>query len=223
MMDHNEDFQSRIDSLLAQADAQRDTHQDHIRQRMEEDARHADQFNRIASRLLSGVIRPRMEALAGRFDNATLLNPTDTSGALCTCAFGHTPRFPASTRLSLSVSPGERMERVSIVYRLQILPVFIRFKDMDQIDFSADAIDEANAAKWVEDRLTEFVETYLQLETAKHYQSENMETDPVCGMPVNRNWAAATAEYGGKSYYFCIDECRRRFAEDPNRFVREPK
>ena len=95
-----------------------------------------------------------MGALAAHFDNATLLNPTDTSGALCTCAFGHTPQFPASTRLKLSVSPGERLERVSIVYRLQILPVFIRFKDMDQIVFPADAIDEAKAAKRVEDRLT---------------------------------------------------------------------
>ncbi|MBK8269362.1 MAG: YHS domain-containing protein [Planctomycetes bacterium] len=46
-----------------------------------------------------------------------------------------------------------------------------------------------------------------------------METDPVCGMPVNRNWAAATAEHGGQTYYFCIEECRKRFEAEPDRFV----
>ena len=222
-MQPSEQFLKRMDSLLTQADARRELHQDHMRQRMEEEARQADQFNRVASRLIAAVIRPRMEALADRFDNGKLLNPTESSGAVCTCVFAHSTRFPATTRLSLSVSPGDRMERVSLVYHLQILPVFIRFKDRDEIDFPADAVDESAAARWAEDRLAEFVETYLQLETAKHYQSDNMETDPVCGMPVNRNWAAAQTEHGGKTYYFCIDECRQRFEAQPNRYVKEAK
>lgn len=222
-MEPSEQFLERMDSLLTEADARRELHQDHMRQRMEEDARQADQFNRVASRLIAAVIRPRMEALAGRFENARLLDPTESSGAVGTCVFEHTTRFPATTRLSLSVSPGDRMERVSLVYHLQILPIFIRFKDRDEMDFPTDAVDESAAARWAEDRLAEFVETYLQLETAKHYQTENMETDPVCGMPVNRNWAAAKAEHSGKTYYFCIEECRRRFETQPSRYVKETK
>ncbi|HNO78142.1 MAG TPA: YHS domain-containing protein [Phycisphaerae bacterium] len=220
-MQPSEGFLSRVDSMLKHADEQKQIHQDHVRQRMEAQARQADQFNRIANRLAASVIRPRMEALAGRFDNAKLLDPTEFSGALCTCVFGHVARFPATTRLSVGVSPGDQLSRVSLVYQLQILPVFIQFKPTNQMDFAVDAVDESLAAQWVEDRLAEFVETYLELETAKHYQTENMETDPVCGMPVNRNWAAAKAEHGGKTYYFCIDECRRRFEEQPNRYATE--
>ncbi len=222
-MEASEQFLARLDSLLEQADAQRGLHQDHMRQRMEDEARQADQFNRVASRLMAAVVRPRMETLADRFANAKLLDPTESSGAMCTCVFGHTTRFPATTRLSLSVSPGERLEHVSLVYHLQILPVFMQFKNMDQKDFALRSMDEPSAAQWVEDRLAEFAMTYLQLETAKHYQSENMETDPVCGMPVNRNWAAAKVEYGGKTYYFCIDECRRRFEAQAGRYVQKTK
>ena len=44
-------------------------------------------------------------------------------------------------------------------------------------------------------------------------------TDPVCGTQVEPNQAAAQAEYGGRAYYFCSEECRRTFEEDPEAFV----
>lgn len=39
--------------------------------------------------------------------------------------------------------------------------------------------------------------------------------DEVCGMHFPAAEAAATAEYGGKTYYFCAERCRRRFLEHP--------
>jgi uncharacterized protein len=39
-------------------------------------------------------------------------------------------------------------------------------------------------------------------------------TDPVCGMPVDRS-RALTAEYGGRSFYFCSEQCRSQFELDP--------
>ena len=222
-MKPSKDFLSRVDSLLHHAEEKRTLYQDHMRQRMEENAQQADQFKMLAQRLMAAVINPRMEALVSRFDNAQLLAPVNNSGAICSCVFEHTPRFPASTRLSLCVSPGEQLEQVSIIYHLQILPVFIRFKNMDQVDLAVATFDEGLAAQWVEERLAEFVEVYLQLEIAKQYQSENMETDPVCGMPVNRNWAAGRAEHGNKTYYFCIDDCRRRFEAAPHQYAKELK
>lgn len=139
------------------------------------------------------------------------------------CTFERNTRFPASTSFEFTVIPNDRIDEIIVSYHLEILPVFIEFKGHDQLALPLDGIDESGAGQWVEDRITDFVETYLRLETAKAYQDENMETDPVCGMPVNRNWAAATAEYGGKRYYFCIDDCRRRFEEQPNRYAKDTK
>lgn len=42
-----------------------------------------------------------------------------------------------------------------------------------------------------------------------------MVTDPVCGMRIDTEDAAATAEYEGTTYYFCSQGCHDRFVADP--------
>jgi Cu+-exporting ATPase len=46
-----------------------------------------------------------------------------------------------------------------------------------------------------------------------------MAKDPICGMEVKEEEAAATYEYKGKTYYFCAVGCKERFAQDPERFL----
>jgi YHS domain-containing protein len=46
-----------------------------------------------------------------------------------------------------------------------------------------------------------------------------MGIDPVCGMEVNPDSAAAQSEWGGQTYYFCSEPCKRRFDEEPSRFL----
>jgi Cu2+-exporting ATPase len=46
-----------------------------------------------------------------------------------------------------------------------------------------------------------------------------MEKDPVCGMDVELETAAGTSEYRGTTYYFCSPGCKKRFDEDPDRYV----
>jgi Cu(I)/Ag(I) efflux system membrane fusion protein len=47
-------------------------------------------------------------------------------------------------------------------------------------------------------------------------------TDPVCGMTVDEAEARAdqcVSEHEGKTYFFCCDACKEKFAADPERFV----
>lgn len=46
-----------------------------------------------------------------------------------------------------------------------------------------------------------------------------MVVDPVCGMRIDTEDAAATAEYDGKTYYFCSTACREAFVADPTSYV----
>ena len=48
---------------------------------------------------------------------------------------------------------------------------------------------------------------------------EQRVVDPVCRMEIDPNEAAATSEYQGQRYYFCMDDCRVQFERDPQRFV----
>ncbi|RUL87981.1 YHS domain-containing protein [Tautonia sociabilis] len=43
--------------------------------------------------------------------------------------------------------------------------------------------------------------------------------DPVCGMDVDPERVAGESEYEGRTYYFCSPGCKRRFDEDPRRYV----
>ncbi len=45
--------------------------------------------------------------------------------------------------------------------------------------------------------------------------------DPVCGMRVNPNTSLATAQWNGKTFYFCNPHCRERFVASPLQFVEE--
>jgi YHS domain-containing protein len=49
------------------------------------------------------------------------------------------------------------------------------------------------------------------------------ETDPVCGMEVDAKKAAAagrTAVHEGHTYYFCADECKKKFEEAPKQYIK---
>jgi YHS domain-containing protein len=46
-----------------------------------------------------------------------------------------------------------------------------------------------------------------------------MAKDPVCGMEVKPDNAAAKTEHGGKTYLFCSTACKDKFDENPNKFI----
>lgn len=47
-----------------------------------------------------------------------------------------------------------------------------------------------------------------------------MTRDPVCGMNVDEQKAAAKAEYQGTTYYFCSASCQKAFVAEPQKFQR---
>src|SRR5229473_1455530 len=46
--------------------------------------------------------------------------------------------------------------------------------------------------------------------------------DPVCGMMVAPEKAAAKVEHAGKTYYFCSKRCAERFSREPQKFLVAP-
>lgn len=47
-----------------------------------------------------------------------------------------------------------------------------------------------------------------------------MAKDPVCGMDVDMANARHTAQFEGKTYYFCAPGCKKTFESDPQRFLK---
>lgn len=42
--------------------------------------------------------------------------------------------------------------------------------------------------------------------------------DPVCGMIIRPEDAAATEDHEGRTFYFCSQACHERFVNDPHRY-----
>jgi len=67
------------------------------------------------------------------------------------------------------------------------------------------------------------IDSESRMKTAAGSLIPAMSKDPVCGMFVNEEYArltGKTAAYGEKTYYFCMDECRDSFAEEPEKYAR---
>ncbi|MDR7617597.1 MAG: YHS domain-containing protein, partial [Armatimonadota bacterium] len=45
--------------------------------------------------------------------------------------------------------------------------------------------------------------------------------DPVCGMEVDPERAAARSEYEGKTYYFCSAHCKASFDREPEKYAEQ--
>ncbi len=52
-------------------------------------------------------------------------------------------------------------------------------------------------------------------------EATHLEKDPVCGMDVNPGSPKHSAEYGGRTYYFCSQGCKTKFVADPVSYIGE--
>ena len=48
-----------------------------------------------------------------------------------------------------------------------------------------------------------------------------MVKDPVCGMEMDSSQAPAQTVYKDQAYYFCSEDCRRTFEENPKEFIQD--
>lgn len=46
-----------------------------------------------------------------------------------------------------------------------------------------------------------------------------MMRDPVCGLEVDPSEAPAKETFEGRTYFFCTENCRRKFVEAPERYI----
>jgi YHS domain-containing protein len=46
------------------------------------------------------------------------------------------------------------------------------------------------------------------------------EMDRVCGMWIEKSTAPFTSQYHGETYYFCAKECKERFDQNPEHYMK---
>lgn len=181
------------------------------------EARKAD-YERQVVRLLEDVVRPRMQTLAGFFTNAASARKCEHGR--CTWWFGYTNRFPASVKVEVSIEHDDRYENLHLGYEVSILPAYAKYERFDRYTIPFDRTDDTPLIDWLESRLIKFVRTYLTLANSDRDQTASFATDPVCGMRITRDTAAAQAQHAGHPYFFCSKSCCDSFEAEPTRYAK---
>jgi YHS domain-containing protein len=158
---------------------------------------------------LPAIWKPRLEALVERFTGRVKVSP-HLSASSRDVDLDFTSDL-AKIHLHLSAATDHDARKLILNYDLEIIPVLMQFEKHKQNEWPIDAIDDAAIAAWVDDRIVDFVRTYLSLNENEYYLREHMVVDPVAGVRFPRFAAAATLERDGKHYYFIGDETRREF------------
>jgi YHS domain-containing protein len=117
----------------------------------------------------------------------------------------------AAIKLSFRLTHDADVSHILLDYDLEIMPVFFRFKPHDRLDVPLESYDEAAVGAWLDDRVVDFANAYLELHLTKQYQDRVMVSDPVVGVCFPKYYAASTLDHGGSTYYFVSDETRREF------------
>ena len=104
-------------------------------------------------------------------------------------------------------------------YRLEILPIFIKFDSHDQLVIPIDNPCEDAIGAWIDDKLVGFTRTFFEMQFTDQYQKQSFEMDPVMNIRFPRAFAAGKTEYQGRTYHFYTEESFKAFENAPSAYV----
>lgn len=149
---------------------------------------------------LREVWRPRLEALAERFEERVSVTPS-VSPTRRETEFRFRSNL-AEIVLEFSATTDVDVRKLVLSYDLRIIPVLMRFEPHAETEFPLEAVDPEAVAQWIDDRIVQFVRVYLALHENEYYLKGHMVEDPVTGTRFPRFAAAATCDWHGETYYF---------------------
>ncbi|HTU16590.1 MAG TPA: hypothetical protein VMG10_00890 [Gemmataceae bacterium] len=160
---------------------------------------------------LRDIWRPRLELLVKKFEGRVQATPRivpSTREAI----FDFQSHL-AHVRLKLSAFTDRDIQKLILSYDLEIVPVLMRFKHHDEVEFPIDRVDKEAVAKWIDDRIVDFVQTYFSMGENEIYLKDYMVEDPIAHVRFPKQAAATSLEWEGRKFYFIGEETRREFAE----------
>ena len=152
---------------------------------------------------LREIWRPRLEALAKKFGERVNVKPEIEPGRR-SAMFKFKSEL-ASVDLRFAVAPDTDVRNLAFTYDLEVLPILMKFDSHDTIEFPLDSVDKVALGKWFDDRIVDFVKTYLSLHENQYYLKGHLVEDPIARVQFPKYAAGATLESGNKTLYF-IDE-----------------
>lgn len=151
---------SRLDSEFAAVEQRVKKAQSEQAEQHKQREKRLEQLNKVLDELRE-IWRPRLELLVKRFGDRVQATPRIVPSTR-EVTFEFQSRV-ARVRLKLSALTDRDIQKVVLNYDLEIIPVLMRFKNHDEIEFPLGAVDKEAVAKWFDDRIIDFVQTYFSM------------------------------------------------------------
>ncbi|MBM4073873.1 MAG: hypothetical protein FJ271_33885 [Planctomycetes bacterium] len=207
-MDNIDSLTRRIDSMLG-AERQR-IEQFQRTQTMEYQLRQQrlERYEQVMRHLVT-ILTPRLRALGDRFNGVVSIKPARRGHTREMC-FDFRSEL-AKIALRFSASPDCDVRQILFEYELSIVPALMKFEARRELRQSIDAVDVAAVVDWFDERMCDFVATYLSIFRNSYYLLGHQVQDPIAGISFPRAFAAATLQRRGQTYFFISPETRDEF------------
>jgi YHS domain-containing protein len=159
---------------------------------------------------LREIWKPRLELLVAKFGERVKVTPRIVPSTR-EATFDFTSRL-AHVRLKFSAFTDAEVRKLVLACDLEIIPVLMQYTPHAELELPLEGVDKEAVAKWIDDRLIDFVQVYLSLGENEYYLKEIMVEDPIAHVQFPNVAAAAKLDWGGRKYYFISDETYREFA-----------
>jgi hypothetical protein len=205
-----------IDDLMARIDAELDASSAKIealrREKVREYREREARTRRVVAAIdrLAGIWIPRLQALEAKFGEKLEVKPKITPHSREALLSFKSPL--ASIELRFSARASLDGDKIVLGYDLDILPIFIEFEKRAELEQPIDDVDEEAVAAWMDERILQFVKTYVAVHEDPHYLSTHMVTDPVAGVEFPACFAVSTKKTpDGRTLHFGSDETREEW------------
>lgn len=208
-------METDVQNLLTRIDAEFTRSKENVekmrRQKVEE---HQGRESRVAlfqkaCESLKGVWGPRLEALKKAFGEKVRVSPKADTGRR-EATFSFTSSL-AKITLTFTATSDYDVRNLVLEYSLEIVPVLMSYPDKARMEQPLDKLDPKAVGSWIDERIVEFVRTYLSVHENEFYLQAHMVEDPVAHVRFPEFAAASTLERGGKTLYFIANETRQEF------------
>jgi YHS domain-containing protein len=204
------ELSNRINAEFAAATAREKQLQTERVQAYQDRQKRLERFTQLLEKLRE-VWRPRLEVLSKQFGERVDVKPTVEPGKR-SASFAFQSKL-ARIKLTFSASPDSDVRNLVFGYDLDIMPILMKFDKHKEIAFPLEQIDDVALAKWIDDCIVSFVQTYLSLHENQYYLKDHMVEDPIAKVQFPKFAAAATLDVNGKTYYFIDEASCREFQQ----------
>lgn len=204
------DLTARMDRVFAEVKEKAKQQQQSMLQEHLERQKRLGDYEKAQARVIE-VAKPRLQALAARAGDRAVVTPSTSQDKR-----GVKFEFKSSVaaiKLSFSVAPDLQIRNVIVQYNLQIVPVLWKFESSASFSTPIDAMDVDALAKWLDDRIIDFVELFMKIHASEVYDKAEFVEDPIAKVKFPKFAAGASLVHGGQTYFFIDNTTQQEFAK----------